>query len=747
MSRKRGKKLREERRAKELEAPAFPYAMRMTRQRAHRLRKLRLLEGIRLPAFPRFMRMSRQRKRQMREKEELSRELTQVAAASLTAIYVAQSVPQHAHSAPLSTFTDVSSYFDYMRCARDRIQGRKAAEEQVSRAREGRLQAERDWLSAQDGVRKAGEDMRASEELLGAMEQQQAKIRIALQRARDAYEIRTKEAAESRQAVEDFLPQVYEQQTEAERLAALLAEREEEYQSYQSSLPSAPSASGQGSSLTDSRRAEIIEDTWKSVEYAQNRLHDVYAMVEQQIAREQLGSSGEPAGFASQIPYYEDRVEAARQEADEAQEVLDDLEAQLDSLRNLQSEAEDAEADVRQEISALEQDQVQAEKELQAAEQDYLEKERGLAEANLWLQETEKSVDRAAAEEIKAEYELEHFGEGHSYGLGMEYYSWHGNESGYQLYMPLEISGEEEGWDWSIETGYVTSSSGKKEGSVSGWTATDISATLHNDHPVNDVRYKMTVSLPTGPSNAHANANLPEDLARRDSFHQGWNWTPQLEFIHHITERDSITSRMSWTWRGSYDSRWDDMMGRVVSAKTSPGNVWKQESEYLHAGEHHQFLGILSHQSTTSAQLGDAWYKDGDETALKLFYSKDISPKDSFQAYGIIGYGTGAKSRDAADLGGRIWRQYYGLGWTHQIRKGESWWTMVNYMKTNGADFNYATGQPMSNRQRWSLQLGYDHRLDESSMLRLKLESYSLRDRAAGNFHGWNTAIMYYHSF
>ena len=702
MSRKRAHRLREVRLLEAMRPPAFPRLIRMTRQRARRLREIRLLEGVRLPAFPRLKRMSRQRKRQMREREELSRGMTQVAAASFTVIYVAHSTPHQAQSSPLTTLTDIFSGFDYMKDARDRIEGRKAAEEHVEQAKDGRLQSERDWLAAQEGVRQAEEAMRSAEESLIDLEQQQSKNRVALQRARDAYGIRTKTASESRQALEEYLPQVDAQREEAERLAAMASERENEY-------------------------------------YSEMRL---------QMLME--SAKGQPLSWmfdnAQEMPHYEDRVNSARQEANEAQAVLKDLESQAGSLKKSASDDTNAEVEAIQEISELEQDRTRIETELQAAEQHVLDMEKRLAEARLRLKAAEESVNQAASEEIRAEYELEHFGEGHSFGIGMEYYSWHGNRSGYQLYLPLEVSGEEQEWDWAIKTGQVSSSTGMENGSVEGWTATDISAAVHNDHPVNEVRYQMKVHVPSGPSDVHENANPPEDLARLDAFNSGWNWTPQVEAVHHITERDSIAGRMSWTRRGSYGLRLDEL-GETVGATVSPGNVWKQEIEYLHAGKHDQFLGILSHQSTTSAQAGEYWYKDGDETALKLFYSKDISPKDSWRVYGMIGYKDGTKSPDPLASNGSVLRQYCGLGWMHKVHKDASWWIMANYMKMNGTDYNYASRQMESDRQRLSLQLGFDCRPDERGTLRMKVERYSMRDAASGNYNGWNSSIMYYRSF
>lgn len=782
MSRKRSRKLSEERKEEENLPPAFPNMLRMTRQRRRRLWKRRLAEGPVLPAFPRslrmtrrrrqrlqerreeegpvlptfphFTRMTRQRKRQMRDRDELSRDMTQVAAASVSTIYVMQSTPLHTHASSVNTFTDISSHFDYMRDARERILGRKIAEENADRAREARVQAHRDVLYAENDLLEAVAAVNSAEEQLNMVGQQQSKIRIALCRARGASESRTRTAIECQQAVADFLPKVYAQQAEVNRLVAVASEYEGEYHARQSELSVRVERKVQErQGPTDSRRAEVIEETWKSVDYAQNRLNDVRVMVEDQLAgesepvyEETVVETAVPEEAESELRYYEERMSSAMSEADEAQEVLDSLEAQLDALRNRMLEAENAEADVRQEVLALEQDQKQTDLDRREAEEELRELKRKLAEAQVFLQDAEKSEKKAVQEQIKAEYELEHFGEGHSYGLGIEYYSWHGSEDGHQLYMPMSVSGEEDGWDWSMETGYVNSSSGKPEGNVSGWTSTELSATVRNDHPVNDVRYKMTVSVPTGPSRVHENAGLPDDLARHSSFGEGWKVTPAIEATRHITERDSITGRMSWTWQGDYEFRWNPEGPGEPSetAKASPGNLWTQEAEYLHAGEHHQFLGLFTHQSSTSARAADHSYRDGDIFTWKAFYSKDVSPKDSLQAYGILSYTAGKKG---IEHGGNVWRQYYGLGWRHEIRKDQSWWIMMNYMKSKGWDYDFSSRQPTSDRNRWSLQLGYDHQLSEKSLLRLKLERYSMRDKAAGNFQGWNTSVMFYQNF
>ena len=659
----------------------------------------------------------------MREREEFSHELTQTAAASLSTIYILHVTPVHnSHASPINTFTEVSTYFDYMKNARDRIKGHKKAEKKLEQAREEKLQADQDVEAARAGVRQSEEDLKAVEEQLDMIARQKTRGRVGMERAKDATIARSRNALERQKAVEEFLPKVYAQREEVERLTAEAAQREEEYLSYRASVQP-PKA------LHWSRPMGI---TW----------HSDYVQTEPEVARET------EERIESNLAYYESRMASAKQAAEDARALLYELEAHLENLQEDQSQTQAALADARQEVIEMEQNRDQLELDQEQAEVELKEAQDLLADARLWLQDTEEIAEQANLEFLQAEYELEHFGEGLSYGIGMEYYAWQGNDnkdSGHQIYTPVTVSGVEDGWDWALETGYVKSSSGKEEGDVSTWAPTEISASIHNDHPVNDVRYKMTVSAPTGKSAVHENANLPDELARYNTFNQGWNVTPEVDVVHHITERDTVTGRISWTRRGDYDFRWDvDGMDRKDTA--SPGNLWKQEAEYLYAGKHHQFLGLFSHQSSASSRMGDYSYKDGDEFIWKGFYSEDVTSRDSYQAYAVIGYQAGAKGWGEYSNG--IWRKYYGLGWTHKIQKGQLWWARANYMRAKGgAAYDYSTGQPTDNRRRWSLQLGYEQKLDEYSQMKLKLESYFMKDKAAGNYHGWNASVMYYRTF
>ncbi|MBR2214727.1 MAG: hypothetical protein IJ849_03080 [Selenomonadaceae bacterium] len=763
LSRKRSRELRARQQAADLELkePSFPRLRRMTRKRSQALReRLAKLPPLK-PAFPHVLRMTRQRKREQQELEELKREVKGGAAASLGSVYLLNGAG--AAAASLNTFHDVPSYYDYMRSEREKILAHRLAEENLKRARDGTKSAVEDWKQAEQEVRDAQEGVAAAEKILDETQGNLSKTRIALKRAQDASEVSTQNAIASQQAVADFLPQVYAKQAEVEALRQTAEAREAEYLAFTNANMSVVGGAEGAAEVGGINQglAALIEETWRSVDYAQNHLPYVQKVVDgaalppetaATVSAEAAAATTAAAAVAEEAARYEAQMEAAATAADDAQAVLDGLEEYLDVLRDRQDAAESAEAEARDLVRDLTAEEQDYARDLAEAENALAETKTWLEGAQKWLAEAKTSLAQSMLDETEAEYNLAHFGEGRNYGLGMEYYAWSGSESGHQFYLPLEVAGEEQGWSWAVETGFVESANSRAEGdySVSGLTDTTLVATVKNKHPVNEVSYKMAVNVPTGQKSVHEYANITDDLARFTSFGEGWNFIPEVDVTHHINEENSLTGRFSYAFRGDYDLRYDD--NNITTEGTQhPSNLFKQEAEYLHAGEKRQFLAILGHQgssSATDARGND--YQEGDEWNLKLFYNKNVNKHDSWRVYAAYAYelGTSSAQNSSPD---HIIRQNYGLGWRHEIKPGESWWTGLSYMKARGMDYDYTSGQTAGNRSRWAFQLGYERRLSEASSLKIKLERYYLRDdgRDNGNgaYHGWGVAAMFYRSF
>ena len=773
----------------------------MTRKRRRELREAQGIRKMRASRKQRTTRMSRAQLRQLRDQQQLERQMVQAAAASLSSIYVLQSITP-SQAASLNTFADVPSYFNYMRDARDRIRNHYALLDQMEEAQKNRRQAQQYLQEAVDNYGQAEENLLAAEHALDNADVQISKLRVALGRANAVSEHRTRTALASQQAVAEYLPQYYAQQavvdsmsSQVQLLAAEVQDLSSQRDGMQAELDAeaAAMAGSDGSAAASAlpqptvnnpqerALANFIENTWRSVDYEQNRLYDVQRIVEDaassgSYAAKVDGAAGTEAAASADprqakllekqtalddlqadIDARQEVLDSQQAELDDQQSLLDEMESELDSLRDAQSDAEEAEAEARQDAADLAQD-------LQMTIRDRQEAETYLQEAKQYVQEADAAMKQAETDAVEADrylaevqHSIDHFGEGSSFGTGMEYYSWRGAASGHQLYMPLEVSQMKDDLELMLSTGYVSSSSGMERGNVSGWTDTTIGAILHNDNEINDVRYSFIVNAPTGRTGVNQNAYLTDDLARYTSFGEGWGFSPGISATHRFTERDSITGRMRYTWRGSYDYKYDwfedmeDGMGSFLGrrfeerrAEVHPGNLWWQEAEYLHAGEHEQFLALLSHQSASRTVQDGIRYTDGDEWMLKLFHSQDFTDMDSWQAYAAYTYTGRTRYHDGLSIGGSQGRKYLGLGWTHEIDKDQRLRLMLNYMDSNGESYDPITNQASRDRKRLSVQLSYRKKLDEVSQLVAHLERYTIRDRDSSGYHGWSGAIMYY---
>ena len=72
------------------------------------------------------------------------------------------------------------------------------------------------------------------------------------------------------------------------------------------------------------------------------------------------------------------------------------------------------------------------------------------------------------------------------------------------------------------------------------------------------LKYGLDINLPTGESRTHANAVVPDGVARFSRLGEGWNVTPRLEVTKHLDKYTDVTWRTGYSFRGSYADSWDD---------------------------------------------------------------------------------------------------------------------------------------------------------------------------------------------
>lgn len=666
-------------------------------------------------------------------------------------------------SAINNVISDIPAEFESLSNERDRIRSFDEAKRNAKEAAEALVLAEQDLQAARQDKQDAEASLAEAQKSLDEAKRNLQRIAQELANAQVESAQRTREAIAAQKAVADFAPQVWAQESVVQSV-----------QGRKQGLQASYEQLGQDLGHLSQERNDLeerIRKAWDSVDYAQNRVGDVMAMVNRTkaIVPEQEAKEAQWQEYESQLADMESEVESAESQ-------LEELNSQLDVLQEAKAAAEDAERDARERVKELLNEHAEVGKDLQDSKFNVTEAEKWNTDAAQAVVSAEENYTETKNWQTKADYELANFGAGKGISSGFEYYSWHGaGLNGHQLYQPIEFYTSEKKWDVSLTTGWLSSNTGLPEGSVNGWTDTTVGVTFKNDHKKNDVHYFVNVNVPTGKDNVHQNAMMADNLARFNSFNEGWQFTPGIEVTHKYTERDSITGRLSYTFRGDYKYRRsyskeevtsinDEFSYNAVNAEAQedidPGNKFTQELEYRHIGDTHQLGVKLTHENATSADYkntlryftdaagsitnvdqlyGTGTNHDGENWILHLFGNKDMDSSNALQYYVIGNY-------QAADTGGTH-RYYGGLGWRHQFDKKQSGYVMLNFGETHGQSYNWRLNKWDSNRHMKALLLGYDYRLDDSSELRAKLERFNISGSSADSYHGWKMSLMWNKSF
>ena len=426
---------------------------------------------------------------------------------------------------------DVYGYFSYMMNVRDEIRSHRAALAALAEARADVESARANLVEAQEATRDAAANLALAIQNLRAAEEHLAAVRKALASAEEASALRTEEAIAAQNAEADYVPEVEAQRTALESLY-----READ------NLSRAEGTTGG----ENPEREKVVARILAEVGYEQNRIVDAQRMVEEALAAER-GTTPDAAGA---------KLAAVSSEVDAAQARLDAMEAQLDALTALREQAEDAERDARELVADYTQEAQASEADLAESRKNKEEAETYDAEAKAWALQAADEQKAAERRLLQSEHDLAYFGEGAGAETGVEYYTWHGERAGHQLYLPLSYFSRTHAGktklDYGISAGYVKSHTGFDSG-VSGLTDTQMSVTIRNEKPRTSVHYGLSVNLPTGESKIYQRAAVPEGLARFTDFGAGWQFIPSVEVTHRISERDRLTGRLSYAFRNGYD--------------------------------------------------------------------------------------------------------------------------------------------------------------------------------------------------
>lgn len=652
-------------------------------------------------------------------------------------------------AANADTLHDIPSEITSLRNARDEIRYRHQAEADMIQVHRDLTSSRRNAGEAEANWQEAGKALTAARENVTTLTQDLKQTQQELGAARIASAERTREAIAAQQAVADYAPGLYS-------MRSTVADERSAYESLESQAQAVSqeyeTAVKEAETEQQAHREEIVAEAAEAVGYALNRLDEAQQMVDDQEQNDDGESEHIESYYDGLMDDLDTQLEASSDALDEDQEALDHMQEHMDELMEAQSEAEQLEAESREQVASYEADVASLASELTQARKDETDAETYYQECRDWLNRAVSEEGQLAVAAQLQDYEWKHWGEGAGLTTGIEYYHWKGDHPGYQWFLPLTYT--EQGRihgrrvDFGISTGYLQSDTGLVDGTSSGMTDTQLSFMIHNDHPVNSVYYLLNFNIPTGQHAFYQNAIVPEGLAPFTDFGAGFEFTPGWEVVHHYNERDSLSGRIQYTFRGSYDYS-KEVSGREVS----PGDIFHQGLKYQHIGPKVQYSIQLQHNSNSSARQesifqdefglwhpGDTLhYTDGDEWDVRWFYNRSMTPKDELSLYTIQNLTEKTKGFASEDA----YAHYYGGGWMHHINKEQEYHILLHFKDVSSSTDPLRTELNNAGYRRYSWVAGYSWQSSPSESVSLDIERYIRHNDGANSYRGWGIVAVY----
>lgn len=636
---------------------------------------------------------------------------------------------------------DVQGEFDRLRSAAQEVEDHRAAVADLH-------QTEQDLCTAEDYVKTADEEVAAAED---EHKNTQTALADARMRASDARE-RVKET-ENMVAVRTAETAV--RRREAESYTAELEAAQAEYDAAEAAAEAASAAAAGTAGGDDAIKLLISSDEMRRrvADAAQQAGYD-YPLMEQLEqglytlpAQEEAASGAAPAADAGTAA--EVRDSAAQVALDRAAARLSYAEQRAEELRAALETAEDAEEAARGDYADALEEVRDADEELNQAYKDLTAAALYVGEARTARTESEADLALAERDHAAAMRQLARWAAGRSAQVGIEYYAWHGGEGGvgHQRYHPVSYSYSDGKLEFGVSTAYVVSRTGKKQGHVSGFTDTTVDLGLWNKHDRYDVRYGLSVNLPTGMAQIHDNAVVPDTVAALTRFGEGWNWTPNITIRRKINETDSWYYRLAYAIRGKYDYTLD--MDLHDPPTVHPADRYEGEVRYLHAAKNDRLTAFLrTNVFTGRSKESREVYHEGAEGLLGIFYTKRYTKKDSFKAYVMYELrGTPIYKTAAEQHSDNTFTHYYGIGMTRELSKNRRARLMLHHRRSKGTFISPLNSENGEDQMRTSVQVGYDLRISDREALSLDAERYFYRSNPHERYHGWGVALTFSRSF
>lgn len=690
------------------------------------------------------MRMSRVKRRQFKLQQKREQLYCRKKAAAVVLAGLTAGAPLKADAVTFTVLHNIHGDFDYMENNLARIKNLDLAEFYAGEAAKNMSLAQYYLDEAKMVCHAAAENLRMAKENQRQAETWVKELEASLTEARENRIQLTERAIATQQALADYLPVWYSAQAELQkrkdvRQAAVMEISEWGVETTGSTAVM--------KSQQERQRAEWIEAAWEEAGFENNRLPDL----EMQFEGLETGGETITGGHMylrkkQMAEAYWKRMAELDAYVGEAQEYFDSVSSHLDQLKEICRATEEQESEARRWITEMEieldknrQYALNYRRDVEICQEEQLKANKAYFQVMVARND---SVEAAS----EAEAALQHFGDWSGAQKTLEYYTWRGAARGHQFYTANSYYWSGCQRELFVSNADVYSDTGLPDGEMNGFTDTQVTGMYTNKHPVYDVKYGLSVNLPTGESRLHNNAVVPDYLARVSRLGEGWNFTPRLEVTRHIDKYTDLKWRSAYSFRGSYADSLDDLTSVV-----NPGDFWSNELEYIHTDDKKQYMMRLwythSGQSFLSGAVNNYSFQDGDGLAGMGYYRNWFTPRDSWGAYMICSFDQAVDYDDGSTGGAGLHRLYGGVGWFHQFDARRQLRLFANWLRLEGDAYEPLTKQVYSSGKRFSVSMSYDWRMDDKDSLSIDLERAVMQQHGAAGYEGWGVMVSYNRGF
>jgi len=329
------------------------------------------------------------------------------------------------------------------------------------------------------------------------------------------------------------------------------------------------------------------------------------------------------------------------------------------------------------------------------------------------------------------------------YSRGAEFYSWKdsvGNK-GQELVLPFYYGYEapKNQYSYGVYTSvaFADHSAGTAGGSMETLTDTTIHMTKRSQKEKFTTEYLMQLNLPTGKnklSTSGVNSRMSDDLVGVDSFGKGWQFQPGIQTSWKNGELDKWTVGTSYLYSEAYNQTFNIL---------HPGYEWAKWLRYQHAEEKWQLVSEIQHINYGKSTVSNgAAYELSDGWKYRLTYNRSLDEKRNLLLYYWRENG-GNNDAGAATSNGAV--NYYGAQWSRKLNAKRTLRFGFDIMSTNasryaGMDTSENHYKEVNGRTKYTLDAGYDIRLNDADSLKIDLQLFKMQD---GNLKGTTEARNY----